>query len=33
MEEEVTLRMLRIFVLDYLQNIQVDSTYSIYLKK
>jgi len=33
MEEEETLRMLRIFVLDYLQNIQVDSTYSIYLKK
>lgn len=32
-EEEVTLRMLRIFVLGYLQNIQVDGTYSIYLKK
>jgi len=25
--------MFRSFVLDYLQNIQVDGTYSIYLKK
>lgn len=33
MEEEVILGMFRIFVLDYVQNIQVYGTYSVYLKK